>query len=195
MSQVHRSVRAALLAGVVVVVAGCDLLWAAYGVDPWAPPPPWIEEPAFPEPTILATYSQGTATIEITRVGDAVETITLDRVAPGSTKDGWMGTSVGWRNDAGWVLTLYAYDDSYSMADITLQRIVDLEVWRAPAIGPGGPRCLVDLDESSADAVRGSASCHNLRWEDGLIQPVSMEPTYIEGEAPFAAEITFEATP
>src|SRR5687767_7628778 len=101
-----RPVHATLLLAVALVAAGCDLLFMA---NPWAVPAPWGDEPPFPEPTVLATYSEGTATAEITRDG-TTETISFDRVGTGSTLGGFMGASVSWRNDSGWVLTLSAYD-------------------------------------------------------------------------------------
>jgi hypothetical protein len=205
--ELHRPVRAALLAAVVVVVAGCDLLWAAYGTDPWAPPPAWVDEP-FPQATVLASYSSGTATAEISRDG-TVETITFDRVGDGSTLNGLIGASVTWRNDSGWVLSLNAYDvgsflapmasgesgpSSYS-GDVTLQRINGSDFWRADSYGMAGSRCIVDIQEASETAVRGSATCRELRWTDGFAAPMPLEEAYIETEEPFDAEITFEATP
>jgi hypothetical protein len=189
--QVQGPVKAVLLAGVVLIVAGCDLMWAL-AAPPWAGPP-WPDEPPFPEPTILATYETGSATLEITRAGEPVESVTFERVGAGSALDGLLGTSINWRNDDGWVLTLTAYDE-YT-GDVTLQWINGLEVWRTDPYGMGGNRCVVQLEESSPEMVQGTAKCYALRWTDGLAPPFPVEPAYIESEQPFDAEITFEAAP
>jgi hypothetical protein len=119
------------------------------------------------------------------------------------------GAAVTWRNDAGWLLQVTVYefgsvfaprptggtdDDSY-YGDVTVQRIAVNEFWIARGTGPFGNRCIVDIVDASETLVQGSATCRDLRWQDGTAPDVFGEPVYIEGEEPFDAEITFEARP
>ena len=162
-----------------------------------------------PFPSILATYTRGSATFAITRSG-TTETIALTEVGRGSQATSIVGTTVSWRNEDGWILQLTAYDvgsdfgprpsaassedESYS-GDVSLQLIADHEFWRADSYGAAGNRCIVDIEEADETEVRGSATCRGLRWTDGTVVPLNPEPVLIEGQEPFDAEITFEATP
>ena len=62
-----------------------------------------------PFPSVLGTYSQGSATLEVTR-GGVAETIVLDRVGRGSQLTTIVGSNVTWRNDQGWILLINVYD-------------------------------------------------------------------------------------
>jgi hypothetical protein len=191
-----------LFAAVAFVFAGCFLPNFGSFAD-------FDEEGLFS--SVLATYTTGTATLQITR-GATAETIVLDRLGRGSQTASLMGSSVTWRNDQGWILAVNAYDyggglgpfaprpseaaqdDSYS-GDVSIELIADHEFWRADSYGPSGNRCIVDIEEADESAVRGSATCRGLRWTDGTAVPLNPEALLIEGQDPFDAEITFEATP
>ena len=161
-----------------------------------------------PFPSVLATYTHGSATLAITRAG-ATETVALNEVGRGSQSSSLIGTNVTWRNEDGWILQVNAYDigsvfgprpsgqvenESYS-GDVSIQLIEDHEFWRADSYGAAGNRCIVDIEEADETEVRGSATCRGLRWVDGTVVPLNPEPILVEGQDPFDAEITFEATP
>lgn len=187
---------AAALALLPFVISGCDLLFASlYGpIDP------------FPEPELgpSVLYDSGVATIEITQ-GDTTETMTLDQVGPNSMLDSYMGATVTWRNDDGWVLRLNAYSflDPAAMdfpgsfsADLTVDRIEDHELWTAGGYtSTAGNRCIVDISEMSETGVSGRADCRGLRWSDGSSGFGFGEPALIEGQDSFDMTVTFEATP
>jgi len=190
-----------LLTITAVVVAGCFFPSLGSFADLGDPDP---------FPSVLATYTRGSATLAITRAG-TTETIALNEVGRGSQATSIVGTSVSWRNEDGWILQLTAYDygdvfapratgepesenESYS-GDVSIQLIADHEFWRADSYGPAGNRCIVDIEEADETEVRGSATCRGLRWTDGTVVALNPEPVLIDGQDPFDAEITFEATP
>lgn len=169
----------------------------------------------FAPPTVLAVYSQGSATLVI-KHGDTTETINLTRVAAGSQLMSIAGGNVTWRNDDGWGLQITTLDMSMDfgtrpspsagaspgptaapyLAELAVIRIADHDFWRASGNGAeSGNRCIVDLAEASAARVAGTATCRGLKWYDGTASPMIFDQIYIEGEDPFDAEITFEATP
>jgi len=182
----------------VVTLALCGLLAGGCNVPNFGA----FGNEEIPVPTVLATYATGSATLEMNR-GDVVETVTFDRVGLGSQLASLMGATVTWRNDSGWVLQVTAFDAMFGSSsavgpysgDVVLQLITDHELWRADSYGTAGPRCIVDLDDVSETSVRGTATCKGLRWVDGTAVPGFNNPVYIEGQEPFDAEITFEATP
>lgn len=174
-----------------ITVAGCLLPnFGAFGSD---------DEPF---PTVLATYATGSATLQMKR-GDVAETVTFNRIGPGSQLGSFVGANVTWRNEDGWVLQVTAFDTMFGSpeaagpysGDVVLQLIADHELWRADSYATTGPRCIIDLDHVSETGVRGTATCKGLRWVDGTAGPLFPEPVYIEGQEPFDAEVTFEATP
>ena len=56
--------------------------------------------------------------------------------------------------------------------------------------------CKVTLEKNGTTGVSGTATCKDLRWVDALRAGGSpTDPGFIKGEAPFDAEITFEAAP
>lgn len=170
------------------VMLGCSLAYPRFPIAP--------DEMA--APTVRAAYSTGTATLEITREGVS-ETITLDRVEPGSQLADLMGATVTWRNDAGWVLFLSAFDREEMggfgpSGSIQFERIEGHEYWIAG--GYVDDRCILDVDELSETAVRGSATCLGLRWVDGAGGGVGFgPPQYVEGQPEFDAKVTFQASP
>ena len=169
----------------------------------------------FPMPTVLAVYTQGTTTIEI-KQADTTQTITLTRVADGSQLSTFSGGIVTWRSDDGWGLQVSTIDMSMPfgnppspsagaspgptaapyLMELAVMLIADHEFWRASGnYGDSGNRCIVDLAEFSEMRVSGSATCRGLKWYDGTSAPMYIDQPYIEGQEPFDAEITFEATP
>ena len=162
-------------------------------------------------PSVLATYTQGSATLQITR-GASTESVVLDRIGRGSQTASLVGTTVTWRNDQGWILAVNAYDfesgfngfgprpsgaveDESHSGDVSIQLIADHEFWRADSYGSSGNRCIVDIEEADEAEVRGAATCRGLRWTDGTVVQLNPEAVLIEGQDPFDAEISFEARP
>ena len=169
----------------------------------------------FPMPTVLAVYSRGSATLEI-KQGDATQTINLTRVADGSQLATFSGGTVTWRSDDGWGLQIMTFDMAFPfepgarpsagatpgptaapyLSELAVIRIADHDFWRASSLGvESGNRCIVDLTEASATRVAGTATCRGLKWYDGTASPMTFQQVYIDGQDPFDAEITFEATP
>jgi hypothetical protein len=174
-----------------------------------------FDDDAFPVPTVLAVYTQGTATLEI-KQGDTTQTINLTRVAAGSQLSTFSGGIVTWRSDDGWGLQVTTIDMSMPfgnpatpsagaspgptaapyLMELAVMLIADHEFWRASGnYGDSGNRCIVDLAEFSEVRVSGTATCRGLKWYDGTSAPMPIDQPYIEGQEPFDAEITFEATP
>ena len=151
-------------------------------------------------PKVLATYTTGSATLRITQSGTTQE-IRLDRVGPGSQLMSVIGAEVTWRNDNGWVVRVQAYDDGgalpgSSFGQLSIDRVKNHGHWTTQAYDE--PSCVVKLDEVSEKAIRGSATCTAVRWLDALAGPISLglgPAPYIAGQAPFDAEVTFEAKP
>ena len=75
-------------------------------------------------------------------------------------------------------------------AYLQIDRIVGTAHWTTA----DPSRCIVTVELADETALRGTATCKGLRWSDTLATGFySMKPAYVEGEAPFDAEITFEA--
>jgi hypothetical protein len=179
---VHRRSRAGLLAtvGIVAVVAGgCQYL---LGFDP--------ADPTFTEPKPLASYDTGRATITI----GAGPAIALDELSPPGTLYELMGADATFRNADGWLLQVSGATSATGFmgqtAYVQLHRITGSEHWTTwdPS------RCIVTIEVVDENALRGVASCKGLRWSDAISGFTSLEPSYIEGQGPFDAEVTFEAT-
>lgn len=187
---------AAALAVLPFVISGCDLLWAGL----YGPTDPFLE----PELGPSIVYESGVATIEITQ-GDTTETVTLSEIGPNSMLDSYMGATVTWRNDDGWIVRMNAYsfadpaigDFPGSMAgDVTIERINEHELWTAGSYtSTAGNRCIVDIWEMSETGVSGRANCRGLRWSDGAGGFGLGEPVFVEGQDPFDMTVTFEAKP
>lgn len=178
----------ALGLAVALVGGGCQYL---LGYDPYAPLPEDWEE-GLEDPEALGTYEVGMATIAI----EGGPTIELPRLAsPGAIYDTF-GASATFTNDTGWYLQVFdaGTEMGYgSSAYVQLDRIVGSSHWSAwdPT------RCIVTVETADATAMRGRATCESVRWSDyfSSMSYYSMEPDYVEGEAAFDAEITFEALP
>jgi hypothetical protein len=182
-SRAGPSLRILLVLAVALVAGGCEYLYAS---DPFDPD-------AFAPPAPLATYGSGEATIAIGT--DAA--MTLGRLGSGVLLDGWYGGEATWSSADGWYVRLVGASVSSGMSSfggsLTLDRIVDGEHWTTfdPA------RCIITIEAADAKALRGHATCKGLRWADALSGGGMgfAEPTYIKGQDPFDAEITFEARP
>jgi hypothetical protein len=178
----------ALGLAVALVGSGCQYL---LGYDPYALPEDWSEE--LPDPTPIATFESGSATIAI----DGGPTITLPRLTiPGAMYESF-GGHVTFTNDEGWYLQVMdmstgAFGGMGPSAYVTVDRIVDGAHWSTIDTS----RCIVDTETADETGLQGRATCKGLRWSDVLATDFyGLEPTYVEGEAPFDAEITFEAEP
>lgn len=178
----------ALGLAVALVGSGCQYL---LGYDPYALPQDWAEE--FADPSPIATFESGSATIVI----DGGATITLPQLTiPGAIYESY-GGRVTFTNDDGWYLQVMdlssgPFAGMNPSAYISVDRIVDGSHWSTVDTS----RCIVDLETADETGILGSATCKGLRWSDLLAMDYyGFEPTYIEGEDPFDAEITFEAVP
>ena len=181
-------VAAAGLVGLVaaVILAGCSLLI-----------PGWRDvdfEGSFPSPSSIASYSSGSATIEIA----GGETFTLDRVAAGAGVDTFFGSNVRWSGAGGWSLRLSGASSGsggmlYPGIDsgyLTFDQIADGHHWTTL----DGSRCIFDVDVADASVLRGHATCKGLLWFDALDSPMSFSSPSPVGGPAFDAEVTFEAT-
>lgn len=168
-----------------VAVSGCELL---YGLTPY---PSAIEPDEFALPSPIAVYPSGRATLTI----DGEAPLVLDRVTVPGRLDGSFGSDLVLSNDDGWYVrvsgvmppgTIYG-TGGYVMVD----RVVDGSHWTTA----DPSRCIVTVEQADATALRGTASCKGLRWSDAIGSlTMSLEPSYVEGQGPFDAEITFEAS-
>ena len=170
---------------VALVASGCQYLYGFPPIDP---------DEGFEPPEATAIYESGRATIAI----DGGATIVLDRLAaPGGLFQDF-GASATFTGDDGWYLGISGALDEASTGlfgigtFLQLDRITGTEHWTS--MDPS--RCIVDVASVDETGMRGSATCKGVRWSDMLGQGYAdFEPNYIEGEAPFDAEITFEALP
>ena len=168
---------------VTLLAAGCGGLFYPFGPGG-----------DFAEPSPLATYESGTATLKL-EDGTVVE---LDGISTGPHLFTEVGGSVNWFNDDGWGLRVTLYPeglpgDAPHGAFITLDRIQGAAHWTTMEDGA----CSVDIEVADETALRGSARCIELEWVDTLRggTPFMGPPEPVEGEEPFDVEITFEAEP
>jgi hypothetical protein len=174
------------VAAIVTQVGGCSVLNLLLGGGP----EPFDPDEPFPFPTAEATFSTGSATIELEG-----ETVVLDEVLEDSGL-GEFGFTVTWENDDGWYLQLSGFADELDFpgggAYLSLHRLQDNE--HLVIVDPS--RCVTTIDASGEDGVTGSATCRGLQWTDFFASyPLAGGfPKPIEGQEPFDAEITFEAT-
>jgi hypothetical protein len=172
------------VAAIVTQVGGCSVLDLLLGVGP----EPFDPGEPFPFPTAEATFSTGSATLELDG-----ETVVLDEVLEDSGL-GEFGFTVTWENDDGWYLQLSGFPDELDFpgggAYLSLHRLQDNE--HLVVVDPS--RCVTTIDASGADGVTGTATCRGLEWTDFFASyPLSGVPKPIEGQEPFDAEISFEA--
>jgi hypothetical protein len=163
-------------------LAGCSLLGLGPDFDG-----------AFPEPSILATYRAGSASIAL---ADG-PTIELDQVAADSSLEATFGASVRWFGADGWHVRFNGSGEPGPFggvpAYLTLDRVSGGE--HRTSMDP--TRCIVDVEVADKSAIRGTATCKGVEWYDALDQPFGFGPEGPEplDEPPFDAEIWFEAKP
>ena len=139
--------------------------------------------PSFPAPQ--AVFTHGVATLRV-----AGRTEKLDRLGSSAAMYADLGTEVVWTDGKGHDVRLFDDGDAWRL---TLDRIESTSHWSTQEEGPG--HCAVKVDHADATGVKGTASCSALRWLDMMAAFVSPQPPDVTGEAPFDAEVTFEATP
>jgi hypothetical protein len=180
-----RAAALVLAAVAALTVAGCQYLYGFAPYDPTLDP----EDYAFPSP--IAIYPSGRATVAI----DGGTALVLDRVTSPGRLDETFGSDVVMTNGDGWYVRVSGAmppGTIYSSAGyVTIDRVFDGSHWTTA----DPSRCIVTLEQADATGLRGAASCKGLRWSDTLgAITTSFEPAYVAGQAPFDAEITFEAT-
>jgi hypothetical protein len=163
-----------------VIAGGCQYL---LGIDP--------NDPGFTEPAPVEAYHGGRATVTV----GSEPAIVLDELTMPGTFDAAWGAEASFRNADGWYVRVSGATTGGGIlgeiAYLQIDRIVDSQHWTTwdPS------RCIVTIEAVDEKVLRGKASCKGLRWSDALgLGGVSIEPTYIDGQDPFDAEITFEAT-
>jgi hypothetical protein len=164
-------------------VSSCSLLDLLFGLEP-----PFDPDAPFPFPTAEATFSAGSATIELDG-----ETVVLDEIREGSSL-GEFGFNVTWTNADGWYLQLYELPEEMTFPGggyLSLHRIEGNRHLTVLDLG----RCVTTTDQSDANGIAGSATCRGLQWTDFFSSYTTIGglPEPIPGEEPFDAEISFEA--
>lgn len=172
---------AALVSG----ISGCSLLDLLL-----ADAPPFDPDEPFPFPTAEATFSTGTATIEVA----GGETLVLRELAGEATVQPDFGINVRWTDGEGWYLALFALPDLGGFPSsqyLTFDWIADGRHWTI--MDPG--RCVTTLEQADARGVSGTATCRGLQWTDalGAFAGGMGIPQPVPGVEPFDAELTFEA--
>jgi hypothetical protein len=184
---------AALVITAAFVLTGCQYLFGLGAIPPGGSFDPGIEPfPNGSEPVPTATYTKGTT---IVTIGDAAP-VTLDRlVGTGSVTDEY-GAQASWTDGTGWYVQLYGASENGSIfgeeAFLTLDRIADGRHWTIS--DPSA--CKMTVERAGKTGLAGTATCTDVRWVD-LMAPYDEtgQPAYVEGEAAFDVEVTFEATP
>jgi hypothetical protein len=164
-------------------VAGCQLLFPGF-VPPDA-------SGAFPEPSPIASFQSGRATIKL----DGGETIELTELHGTADLNTLFGARISWENESGWYLRLIGGGNSGGPEaefppTLMIDRIVDDEHWTTR-----DDRCVVDLDKADKTGVKGSATCKRLRWHDALAGYEFNGNDLVPDQPKFDATITFEALP
>jgi hypothetical protein len=186
--------RIVLLLVLPLLLTGCQYLFPGFYSYP--------SDPEFPLPSFAPAvqYTTGAATVDFTQ-GTDKQTIQLGELA-GSYEMGSLNAV--WRNDDGWSLTLSWYDTFGAPIDpmsgtVTISRIHDNQLWTSDSF-MGVGNCRVTIAARTQDQLSGTATCHDLRWMDGLSGPGGLTmpgpgSSYIEGEDPFDIDVTFEGRP
>lgn len=174
------------VAGVILLVMGmssCSLLDLLFGIEP-----PFDPDEPFPFPTAEASFTTGTATIELEG-----ETLVLDELAGDAAFSADFGANVRWTNGDGRYLSVFALPDMGMVPDssyLTFDWLTDGRHW--VIIDPG--RCVTTVEQADASGVSGRATCRGLEWSDYFSSYSGIGvPEPVEGHDPFDAEIIFEA--
>jgi len=189
-----RAAAVVLLLGAALSLSGCQYLFGPGAIpapiggsfDPGFPPFPDASG-ALPS----VTFTKGTATITI-----AGEAVTLDRMSGSASIAPGFGEQAGWTDGHGWYVQVFAADTGGPVFGgstyLSLDRIVDGHHWSVA----DPTHCDVTVDRSDKTGIAGSASCKGVRWADLMAgYDPNGNPSIVEGQAPFDATITFEATP
>lgn len=196
---------AGLLVATAFVLGGCQYLLGGTMGGPLVPPIVGSFDPGafgsfepgvlgsfdpntfFSLPPPLTTFTKGTGSVAI-----AGKTTALDRLNGTASIYEDFGTEVGWTDGDGTYVRFFGEPESaYGDGFVTLDRITGGQHWTIA--DPSG--CKVTITQNDAKGVVGTASCKGLRWVDALSTDGPTEPSYIAGEAPFDAEIAFQAAP
>jgi len=146
----------------------------------------------------IATYDAGEATLRI----DDDDPLVLTKLNVGPHLSKGIGASIMWANSDGWAVRLIgpygrvegAFTTGLLPSEsgmVTIER-VDKGYW-SMSFSDG---CTVEIDSMTETHLAGSASCRSLRWVDssGTAGYNGDTLPFVQGEAAFDAEITFEAT-
>jgi len=200
-----------LLVGVAFVLSGCQYLLGGMMGGPIMPPIggsfdpgafgsfdpgmfPSFEPggPEFSMPPPDAIYKTGSATVTIDGKASTYATLT----GPAALIADY-GANATWTDGAGHYLVIYGAHTGDAEADaesrfVSIEQIADGHHWTSS----NQPGCKLDIATADTTGFTGTASCANLRWSDA-IAPVdgSGNPTFVDGQAPFDLEVTFEAKP
>jgi hypothetical protein len=163
--------------------------------DPNEPPPTFEPGvPSFdPEASYVpkATFKHGSATLTI---GSKV--IKLDRLVGNAFLSDEFGGQASWTNGSGWYAQAFGIGDANSEfgadAFVSFDRIEGGRHWIV-----GDPSlCEITVTRADETGLAGTAVCQGLRWADLMAAYANPSgPVYVEGEPPFDAKLTFEATP
>ncbi len=138
-------------------------------------------------PPPLTTFTKGSGSVKI-----AGTTSTLDQLHGTAAIYADFGTEVAWTDGNGTYVRFFGEPgSSYGDGFVTLDRIAGGEHWTIA--DPSA--CKITVSEADAKGVAGTASCKGLRWVDAMSTSGDLDPTFVAGEAPFDAEITFQAAP
>ncbi len=141
----------------------------------------------FSLPPPLATFTKGAATVAI-----AGKSTPLDRLSGTAAIYEDFGTEVGWTDGNGLYIRFYGEPDSaYGDGFVIIDRIADGQHWTTA--DPSG--CKVTITQDDAKGIAGSASCKGLRWADAMSVEDPIDRNVVAGQAPFDAEMTFQAAP
>jgi len=177
-----RAALVGLVALAMLTSAGCEYLLGY----PFGPPPSFDPEAPFGSP--VATYRSGTATVTM---GDQV--VTLDHLVNAGSLNSEFGAEVTWAGGDGWylrVLGVLPQGTPGGFPYLTIDRVADGRHLTSYDLAT----CTFTIERADATGIAGKASCKSLTWVDAIGGSLASGPMPSEGP-PFAAEVTFEATP
>jgi hypothetical protein len=207
-------VMVATLCVVALVASGCEYLQMALGQGPVPIAPGTSFDPGFsfdpgvsfdpndpgfsfdPEASDIpdvtkATYTHGSATLTI---GDQV--IKLDRLVGKAYLSDQFGGQASWTDGSGWYAQAFGVSASGSEfgedAFVSFDHVFGGQHWTV-----GDPSvCEITITKADETGLAGTAVCPGARWADLMAAYASTSgPVFIEGQAPFDAKLSFEATP
>ncbi len=198
-----RGAIAGLLVGAAFVLGGCQYLLGPMMGGPNLPPlggsfdPGGFgsfdpSDPGFSLPPPEAIYKTGSATVKINGTPATYDTLTGSAALIAD-----FGANATWMDGRGHYVRVFGAKTGDSVIDteagfVQVERIVDTHHWTSA----DPSTCKVTVTTADRTGFAGTATCTGLRWTDA-ITPVdaSGNPAYVEGQAPFDLEVTFEAKP